>query len=259
MPSDWRDSRKFKKLPHSITPPGIFYHTFTMSANLTDYEPPRNLPLPPRPLRHAKSANNILLTPSLYFASRDPPRTSLPPQQQSPMIDVTLYTPDVTFSMNGTLTRSNSPSIWDTMLKDVAATKHLGRQAANYRPYYALAPCNQEQETLTFPAWRLGKFRGEGPPELAKLGMGSAICLQDVSQREHPFYPNLPTIFGTLVRPLWREGEHIVCELDTHLYSYTLIPAPASPFVMRVAIPHHLIIKTDHIPMFTDYARQGGQ
>ena len=145
------------------------------------------------------------------------------------------------------------------MLKDVAATKHPGHQAANYRPYYALAPCNQEQEALRFPAWRLGKFRGDGHPVLAELQMGSAICLQDVSQREHPFYPNLPTIFGTLVRPLWREGEHIIYELDTHLYSYTVIPAPASPFVMRVAIPHHLLTEIDHVPIFTDSGRQGGQ
>ena len=228
-----------------------------MSANLTDYEPPRNLPLPPRPLRHAKSANNILLTPSLCCASQDPPHTSLPPR--SPMIDVTLYTPDIMSSINRTLTCSNSPSVWDIMLKDVAATKHPGHQAANYRPYYALAPCNQEQEALRFPAWRLGKFRGDGHPALAELQMGSAICLQDVSQREHPFYPNLPTIFGTLVRPLWREGEHIIYELDTHLYSYTVIPAPASPFVMRVAIPHHLLTEIDHVPIFTDSGRQGGQ
>ena len=228
-----------------------------MSANLTDYEPPCNLPLPPRTLRHAKSTNNIVLTPSLCFASRDPPHTSLPPPQQSPMIDVTLYTPDIASSINGTIA-CNSPSIWDTMLRDVAASKHLGRQAANYRPYYVLAPCNQDQETLSYPAWRLGKCRGDGPTELAKLGMGSAICLQDVSQREHPFYPNLPTIFGTLVRPLWCEGEHTVCELDTHLYSYTVIPTPASPFVMRVAIPHRLIDETNHIPIFADYARQGG-
>ena len=174
------------------------------------------------------------------------------------MIDVTLYTPDIASSINSTITY-NSPSIWDIMLRDVAASKHLGRQAANYRPYYALAPCNQEQETLRYPAWRLGKCRVDGPTELAKLGMGSAICLQDVSQHEHPFYPNLPTIFGTLVRLLWCEDEHTICELDTHLYSHTVIPTPTSPFVMCVAIPNFLIDKTNQIPIFANYdARQGG-
>jgi hypothetical protein len=88
--------------------------------------------------------------------------------------------------------------------------------------------------------------------------MGSVICLQDVSQHEHPFYPNLPTIFGTLVRPLWCQGEHTICELNMHLYSYTVIPTPASPFVMHVAIPHCLIDETNHIPIFANYdARQG--
>jgi len=225
-----------------------------MSAYSTDYEPPRNLPLPLRRLKHAKSANHILLTPSLCSARRDHPHTPPPSPQQPPMIDIMLYTPDVTSSVSGMLTYSDSPSIWDIMLKNVASTKCLSRQAANYSPYYALAPCNQE--TVSFPVWRLGKFRGGGSPEQAELGMGSAICLQDVSQREHPFYPNLPTIFGTLVRQLWREGEHIIWELDTHLYSYTLIPAPTSPFVMRVAIPDRLIIETDDVPAFTSYAGQ---
>jgi hypothetical protein len=162
------------------------------------------------------------------------------------MIDITLYTPDVT------LTPSNftSPSIWDVMLKKVSRTKYSGHPAVSYSPYYALAPCNQE--TLNCPVWRLGKFRGYSPGQV-KLAKGSAICLQDVSQREHPFYPNLPTLFGTLVCPLWREGENIVYEVDTHIYSYTLIPAPSSLPVTHVAIPDCLVVDADHISSSTSY------
>ena len=68
---------------------GPFYHTFTMSTNPSGYEPPRNLPLPPRRLKHAKSANPILSSKSFYSAHRDHPHAPL--QQQSPM----LYTPDL--------------------------------------------------------------------------------------------------------------------------------------------------------------------
>jgi len=221
---------------------GLFYHTFTMSINPSGYEPPRNLPLPPRRLKHAKSANPILSSKLFYSAHRDHPHAPL--QQQSPM----LYTPDITPFINVTLTCSDShtPPIWDLMLKKFASAKYQGREAADYCPYYALAPCNQEP--LDYPTWRLGKFRGAFPAQLAKLAMGSAICLQDVSQREHPLYPNLPTIFGILVRPIWHEREHIIYEVDTHLYSQTLIPAPITTSATRVAIPDCLVIDTDHIP-----------
>jgi hypothetical protein len=169
-----------------------------------------------------------------------------------------LYTPNITPFINVSLTRSdsNSPSTWDLMLKNFASEKYQGREAADYRPYYALAPCNQED--LAYPTWRLGKFRGGFSAQLAKLAMGSAICLQDVSQREHTLYPNLPTIFGTLVRPIWREGEHVICEMNTHLYSHTLIPAPITTSTTRVAIPDRLVIDTDPIPHSANYPGLGG-
>ena len=143
------------------------------------------------------------------------------------------------------------------MLKNFASSKYQGREAANYIPYYALAPCNQE--ALVYSTWRLGKFRGGFSAQLAKLTMGSAICLQDVSQRDHLEYPNLPTIFGTLVRPMWREGEHIIYEVDTHLYSHTLIPTPVTVSATSVAIPDCLVIDNDDIPYAaTNYLRWGG-